>query len=124
MRIAAHAFAENRPARDLVVSPGHSIAVDLLGEVLIPASSLINGTTIRQESAERVTYWHVELESHDLLVTENLPTESYLDMGNRGFFPRPGEATGPARRAGCGSRDPRRFLPAVPRHGAGGRLRA
>ncbi len=92
VRIAAHAFAENRPARDLVVSPGHSIAVDLLGEVLIPASSLINGTTIRQESAERVTYWHVELESHDLLVTENLPTESYLDMGNRGFFPRPGEA--------------------------------
>ena len=93
VRIAAHAFAENSPARDLVVSPGHAIAVDLLGEVLIPASSLINGTTIRQESAERVTYWHVELESHDLLVAENLPTESYLDMGNRGFFPRPGQAT-------------------------------
>ncbi len=92
VRIAAHAFAENRPARDLVVSPGHSIAVDLLGEVLIPASSLINGTTIRQESVERVTYWHVELESHDLLMSENLPSESYLDMGNRGFFPRPGEA--------------------------------
>ena len=93
VRIAAHAFAENRPARDLVVSPGHSIAVDLLGEVLIPASSLINGTTIRQESVERVTYWHVELESHDLLVAENLPTESYLEMGHRGFFPRAGEAT-------------------------------
>ena len=93
VRIAAHAFAENRPTRDLVVSPGHSIAVDLLGEVLIPASSLINGTTIRQESVERVNYWHVELESHDLLVAENLPTESYLDMGNRGFFPRPGKAT-------------------------------
>ena len=92
VRIAAHAFAENRPARDLVVSPGHSIAVDLLGEVLIPASSLINGTTIRQESVERVTYWHVELESHDLLVAENLPSESFLDMGNRGFLPRPGEA--------------------------------
>ena len=92
VRIAAHAFAENRPARDLVVSPGHSIAVDLLGEVLIPASSLVNGTTIRQENVERVTYWHVELESHDLLMAENLPTESYMEMGTGGFLPRDGEA--------------------------------
>lgn len=92
VRIAAQAFGDHRPSRDLVVSPGHSIAVDVLGEVLIPASSLINGTTVRQESVERVTYWHVELESHDLIVAENLPTESYLDMGNRGFFPQEGEA--------------------------------
>ena len=92
VRITAHAFAEDRPARDLVVSPGHSIAVDVLGEVLIPASSLINGTTIRQESVERVTYWHVELESHDLLVAENLPTESYLEMNTGGFLPRSGKA--------------------------------
>ena len=86
VRIAAHAFGDNRPARDLVVSPGHSIAVDVLGETLIPASSLINGATIRQEQVERVTYFHVELESHDLLLSENLATESYMEMGNRGFF--------------------------------------
>ena len=86
MRITAHAFGENRPARDLLLSPGHSVAVDLLGEALIPASSLVNGSTIRQEKVERVTYWHVELESHDLLLSENLATESYLEMGNRSFF--------------------------------------
>ena len=86
VRIAAHAFGEDRPMRDLVVSPGHSIAVDLLGEVLIPASALINGSTIVQESAERVTYWHVELESHDVILAEGLPAESYLEMGNRDFF--------------------------------------
>ena len=86
VRITAHAFGENRPARDLVLSPGHSVAVDLLGEALIPASSLVNGSTIRQEKVERVTYWHVELESHDLLLSENLATESYLEMGNRSFF--------------------------------------
>lgn len=91
VRIAAHAFGENRPVRALRVSPGHAIAVDLLGEVLIPASSLINGSTIVQERVENVTYWHVELESHDVLLSENLPTESYLDMGNRAFFMRPSE---------------------------------
>lgn len=93
VQIAAHAFGENRPSRDLVVSPGHSIAVDLIGEVLIPASSLVNGTTIRQLDVERVTYWHVELETHDLLLSENLPTESYLEVGNRAFFLHAGEAT-------------------------------
>ncbi len=84
--IAAHAFGEGRPARDLVVSPGHSIAVDLDGEVLIPAAALINGTTIVQEQVDSVTYWHVELESHDVILAEGLPAESYLDMGNRDFF--------------------------------------
>ena len=86
VRIFAHAFGPNRPARDLVVSPGHAICLDMMGEILIPASSLINGTTIVQENVERVTYWHIELDSHDLLIAENLPAESYLEMDNRGFF--------------------------------------
>lgn len=90
VRIAAAAFGEGRPARDLVVSPGHSLCFDLLGEVLIPASSLVNGTTITQEEVETVTYWHVELDSHDILIAEGQPAESYLEMGNRGFFAEAG----------------------------------
>ncbi|KQT61524.1 hypothetical protein ASG52_01155 [Methylobacterium sp. Leaf456] len=86
VRIAAHAFGAGRPARDLFVSPAHAIAVDVLGEVLIPACRLINGTTITQVDVEEVTYWHVELDSHDVLLAEGLPTESYLDCGNRRFF--------------------------------------
>ena len=86
IRIAAHAFGDNRPARDLFVSPGHSICVDVLGEVLIPVSALVNGSTIQQVDVDEVTYWHVELGSHDILLAENLPAESYLDMGNRSFF--------------------------------------
>ena len=86
IRIAAHAFGKNRPARDLDVSPGHAICVDVGGEVLIPAAALVNGTSIRQVSCDAVTYWHVELESHDILLAEGLPAESYLEMGNRGFF--------------------------------------
>ncbi|KQT55409.1 hypothetical protein ASG52_24715 [Methylobacterium sp. Leaf456] len=86
MRIAANAFGEGRPERDLFVSPAHAIAVDVLGEVLIPACRLTNGTTITQVDVEEVTYWHVELESHDILIAEGLPAESYLDCGNRRFF--------------------------------------
>jgi hypothetical protein len=86
VRIAAHAFDTNRPARDLYVSPGHAVCLDILGEVLIPAGVLINGSTVVQIDVDTVTYWHVELESHDVLLAENLPAESYLDMGNRDFF--------------------------------------
>ncbi|WP_375466175.1 Hint domain-containing protein [uncultured Methylobacterium sp.] len=86
IRIRAHALGDNHPARDLLISPRHSIALDVLGEVLIPAAALINGSTIVQEDVDSVTYWHVELDSHDLLVAENQPAESYLDLGNRNFF--------------------------------------
>ncbi len=90
VRIAAHSFGDNRPARDLRVSPGHSLCLDVLGEVLIPASALVNGSTITQETVDSVTYWHVELDGHDILLADNMPAESYLDMGNRSFFAEAG----------------------------------
>ena len=86
IRIAAHAFGPDKPTRDLDVSPGHAICVDIVGEVLIPASALVNGATITQVAVDEITYWHVELDGHDILIAENLPAESFLDMGNRGFF--------------------------------------
>ena len=88
VRIAAHAFGPDRPSQDLVVSPGHSIGVDLAGEgeVLIMAKDLVNGATVTREWVDQVTWHHVELDSHDILLASNLPAESYLAMGNRGFF--------------------------------------
>ena len=86
VRVAAHAFGHERPARDLWVSPGHALCVDAVGEVLIPAGALVNGSTVTQERVDGVTYWHVELDSHDILLAENMPCESYLEMGNRPFF--------------------------------------
>jgi hypothetical protein len=86
VRIRAGALGENKPARDLCVSPGHALCLDMLGEVLVPAVTLVNGSTIVQEDVAHVTYWHVELDGHDILLAEGLPAESYLDCGNRGFF--------------------------------------
>ena len=86
IRIAADAFGPARPSKDLYLSAGHSVCVDLLGEVLIPVGHLVNGGTIAEIDTDAISYWHVELESHDILVANNLPAESYLAMANRGGF--------------------------------------
>ena len=84
IRIRADAFADGVPARDLWLSPDH--AVFDRGR-LIPIRLLVNGATIIRETRRRaVTYYHVELDTHDLLLAEGLPAESYLDCNNRGIF--------------------------------------
>jgi hypothetical protein len=59
--------------------------------VLVQVEKLVNGATIVQVPRERVEYWHVELESHDILLAEGMPAESYLDVGNRTGFVNGGE---------------------------------
>ncbi|MBB4196769.1 hypothetical protein CCR94_20820 [Rhodoblastus sphagnicola] len=83
VRIAAGAFEDKLPRRDLWVSPGHNIAWD---GALMPAIALANGHSVAQVAVGRVEYWHVELDAHDILLAEGLPAESYLDCGNRVAF--------------------------------------
>ncbi len=84
VRILAGAIAPGLPERDLRVSPNHGIYLD--GR-LFEAQALVNGSTIYRETTTRfVTYHHVELEAHDIIVAEGLPAESYLDTGNRNAF--------------------------------------
>jgi Hint domain/Subtilase family len=83
IRIRAHAFGKGMPDRDLFVSPDHGIYA---GDSLIPARLLADGDAISQVPVEQVTYYHVELPRHDLLVAEGLLAESYLDTGDRSDF--------------------------------------
>jgi hypothetical protein len=83
VRVRAHAFGPGLPVRDLLLSPDHALFVD---DVLIPVHALLNGRSIVQTGIERVTYYHVELETHDVLLAEDLPAESFLDTGNRDAF--------------------------------------
>ncbi len=92
VRIAAHAFGVGMPHRDLRLSPDH--AVYLADErVLVPARYLVNGATLAPETMDEVTYWHVELDRHEILLADGLPSESYLDTGNRSAFANGGGVT-------------------------------
>jgi hypothetical protein len=82
VRINAGAFAPHIPMRNLRLSPGHAIYMD---GALFEAIALVNGTSIVQEQdAQIVTYHHVELETHDVLLAEGLPAESF--SGDRAMF--------------------------------------
>src|SRR5271157_4123588 len=83
IRVSAGAFADGTPHRDLWLSPGHFVFVD---GVLIQIGKLVNGATIVQVPRHEVTYWHVELDRHEVLLAEGLQVESYLDTGNRNAF--------------------------------------
>ncbi len=89
VRVRRDAFGEGRPGRDLLLSPDHAVFVD---GVLIPVRYLLNGATILQEEVAAVTYWHVELDHHAVILAEGLPAESYLDTGNRAAFANGGGA--------------------------------
>jgi autotransporter passenger strand-loop-strand repeat protein len=72
------------PRRDLRVSPHHALHLD---GVLIQADSLINTTTIIQlQKVDRVEYFHLELETHDIILAEGAPAETYLEEHNRAMF--------------------------------------
>ena len=59
--------------------------------ILVPVNLLTNGTSIVQVKRDRVTYYHVELPEHAVILAEGLTVESYLDVGDRVNFEQCGE---------------------------------
>jgi len=88
VRVAAGAFGPGRPHTELFLSPDHAVYVN---EVLIPVRHLVNGSTIVQVPVARVTYHHLELQAHNVLLAQGLPAESFLDMRDgSNYANRPG----------------------------------
>ncbi len=83
VRVLAGAFGPGCPRRDVRLSADHAVFV---GGVLVPVRYLVNDASIAVEPTDYVTYWHVELPHHDVLLADGLPAESYLDTGNRAGF--------------------------------------
>jgi phospholipase/lecithinase/hemolysin len=80
VRVLAGAFGPGLPERDLYLSPDHAVFVD---GVLVPVKCLIDDVAISSEPRDSVTWWHVELPRHDVLLADGLPCESFLDAGAR-----------------------------------------
>jgi hypothetical protein len=83
VRITAHAFGPGRPRRDLLLSPDHAVFVE---GVLIPIRHLINGGNVTQVERPMITYYHIELPRHDVLLADGMPAESHLEAGARSAF--------------------------------------
>jgi Hint domain/Right handed beta helix region len=83
IRISTGAFAPGMPSSTLYLSPEHSV---YWNGALLPVGLLTNGTSIQQVKMTKVTYFHVELSRHNVIIAEGLPVETYLDVGNRLTF--------------------------------------
>ena len=80
----AGSLGKNLPAQDLSVSPLHAMYLD---GVLVPAAVLVNGRSIVQAKAmDEVAYFHIELESHDVIFANGAESETFVDDGSRGMF--------------------------------------
>ena len=88
--ISSGALGPNTPRTDLVVSPQHKILVSDANtanasnndEVLVPANGLTSRPGVRvMKGKSQVTYYHILLERHEILLAHGLTTES--------FFPGP-----------------------------------
>jgi Hint domain len=79
VRIARSALAPSVPHADLYVTAAHSLLFD---GVLVPAELLINETTITRYEPEddEVEFFHVKLESHDVVYAEGALAETLLNV--------------------------------------------
>jgi len=78
VRIARSALAPDVPYSDLYVTQGHAVLFD---DLLVPARSLVNGTTISLYAAEEydeLEFFHIKLETHDVIYAEGAPCETLL----------------------------------------------
>jgi len=87
VRISAGTLAPGMPEADLTVTADHGI---VFAEAIIHAAALVNGTTIsrvpKPDLPDRVTYYHVETETHAVILANGCPAETFVDAVTRARF--------------------------------------
>ena len=85
IQVARFAIDDHTPYSDLYLSPGHCV---FFNEALIPVKYLVNETSIAQSTPSEMSaleYYHVELDTHEVIYAEGALVESY-DGSNRDNF--------------------------------------
>jgi hypothetical protein len=84
--VSRSALADNVPHADLYLSPRHALLID---DVLIEVGDLVNATSITRsvpEGMKDIEYFHIELETHEVILAEGTPVETLLlTDGREGF---------------------------------------
>lgn len=87
VRISAGALGPDQPFRDLTVTADHGMLVE---GVICHAGALFNGTTItpvrRSELSQGVTVYHIETDSHEIILANGARAETFIDNASRRGF--------------------------------------
>jgi hypothetical protein len=79
IRVARLAIDDHSPHSDVYLSPLHCI---FFNEALIPVKYLINGTNVAPgapSDMSTIEYYHIELDTHEVLYAEGALVESFFD---------------------------------------------
>jgi hypothetical protein len=85
IRVARFAIDDHTPHRDLYLSPHHCI---FFNETLIPVMYLVNETNIAQGTPSdmpAIEYYHIELDTHEVIYAEGALVESYDGSSRENF---------------------------------------
>ncbi len=87
VRIREGALAAGIPNQDLVLTASHGVILD---DLVINAGALVNHDTIDYvpgaELPDSVTYYHIETDSHEVILANGTEAETYIDYVDRQAF--------------------------------------
>jgi hypothetical protein len=82
VRVSRFAIDDRMPRRDLYLSQEHALFID---GALIPVRHLVNGRSIAFDDSvfrsESIDYYHIELDSHQVIFAEGAPAETFRYTG-------------------------------------------
>ncbi|MFM9271153.1 Hint domain-containing protein [Halomonas elongata] len=87
VRVRESALAAGIPHQDLVLTASHGVVID---DLVINAGALVNHDTIdyvpSTELPDAVTYYHIETDSHEVILANGAAAETYIDYVDRQAF--------------------------------------